>query len=103
MFSRRKLLKLKFLMMVGFLMGCNSDKIYNPTSNISLSMPEESELHEKTWMAFVANEYIWSEYQLPDVKRDLALIAKTIAKYEPVSMLVSPDDYDEASLSVRRC
>ena len=24
-------------------------------------MPEESELHERTWMAFIANDYIWEE------------------------------------------
>ncbi len=44
----------------------------------------------------MANDYIWSAQQIPGVKRNLALIARTIAKYEPVSMLVSPDDYDEA-------
>ena len=59
-------------------------------------MPEESELHERTWMSFVANKNIWLRRQVPEVKRNLALITKTIAKYEPVSMLVSPHDYDEA-------
>jgi len=59
-------------------------------------MPEESEPHARTWMAFVANDAIWAQEQIPQVKRDLAAIAKVIAKYEPVSMLVSADDYDEA-------
>lgn len=63
---------------------------------LAFSMPEEAELHERTWMSFVANDYIWSELQIPSVKKNLILIAKTIAKYEPVSMLVAPDDYDEA-------
>lgn len=62
----------------------------------SFVMPEEGDRHERTWMAFVANDYVWSRRQRPVVKRDLALIATTIAKYEPVAMLVSPDDYDEA-------
>ena len=68
----------------------------NAITSVLLSMPEESEPHERTWMSFVANDYIWSKRQIPEVKRNLALIATTIAKYEPVSMLVSPDDYDEA-------
>ena len=59
-------------------------------------MPEEGEKHARTWMAFVANDTIWSRRQVPEVKRNLASIAKTIAKYEPVSMLVAPADYDEA-------
>lgn len=62
----------------------------------SLFMPEESEPHKRTWMAFVANDYIWSKRQIPAVKHDLARIAKTIAQYEPVTMLVSPDDREEA-------
>ncbi|MEM6451469.1 MAG: agmatine deiminase family protein [Cyanobacteria bacterium P01_D01_bin.105] len=62
----------------------------------SFVMPEESDRHKRTWMSFVANDNIWSRRQIPAVKRDLALIATTIAKYEPVSMLVGPDDYREA-------
>ena len=59
-------------------------------------MKEENEEHKKTWMSFVANDYIWEAKQIPEVKRNLALLAKTIAKYEPVSILVHADDKDEA-------
>jgi agmatine deiminase len=59
-------------------------------------MPEESERHVRTWMAFVANDSIWSRRQIPEVKRNLMAIAQTIANYEPVSMLVSPADYPDA-------
>ena len=62
----------------------------------SFYMPEESSMHARTWMAFVASDLIWSTQQIPEVKRNLVLIAKTIAQYEPVSMLVNPDDFDEA-------
>lgn len=61
-----------------------------------LFMPEESEPHKCTWMAFVANDTIWSKRQIPAVKYDLIRIAKTIAQYEPVNMLASPEDYEEA-------
>lgn len=59
-------------------------------------MPEESLKHKQTWMSFVANDYIWSKRQIAEVKRNLSLIAKTIAKYEPVSVLVSSYDKNKA-------
>ncbi|MCG8448386.1 MAG: agmatine deiminase family protein, partial [Pirellulales bacterium] len=74
----------------------NSFSFENTGPDVSLFMPDESAPHERTWMAFVANDYIWTRHQIPEVKRNLALIANTIAKYEPVSMLVSPNDHDEA-------
>ena len=59
-------------------------------------MPEESEVHTRTWMSYVAHDYIWEARQMPVVKEDLALLAKTIAKYEPVSILVNPEDKEDA-------
>jgi agmatine deiminase len=56
-------------------------------------MPEESVAHVNTWMAFIANDDIWGQHQIPEVQRNLVTIAKTIAKYEPVSILVRPQDY----------
>ena len=96
MVTRRKVIKLTSLATGGFLLRCHSLQ-GNSSNMIDLFiMPEESEPHERTWMSFVANDYIWTPKQIPEVKRNLALIAKAIAKYEPVSMLVSPDDYNEA-------
>lgn len=60
------------------------------------TMPDESQPHRRTWMAFVADLNIWSRKQAPEVKRNLALIATTIAKYEPVVMLIAPQDISEA-------
>ena len=59
-------------------------------------MPDEGEPHQRTWMAFATSKEIWGEDLLPEVRRNLALIAKTIAKYEPVAMLVTEQDYDIA-------
>ncbi len=56
-------------------------------------MPEESESHKRTWMSFIATSDIWEEKQIPEVQRNLADIAKAIAKYEPVSILVRQQDY----------
>lgn len=59
-------------------------------------MPDEAEQHKRTWMAFGASKQIWGSRLLPEVQRNLATIAKTIAKYEPVSMLVRANDYNFA-------
>jgi agmatine deiminase len=60
--------------------------------NTGWRMPDESEPHSSTWMAFGANKAIWGAKLLPEVQRNLALIANTIAKYEPVNMLVNSRD-----------
>ncbi len=93
--TRRRFINNIMFLTGGVLLG---KKVFagDNSSFVALSMPDESETHERTWMSFVANDYIWSQRQIPEVKRNLALIAKTVAKYEPVSMLVSDEDYDEA-------
>jgi agmatine deiminase len=55
-------------------------------------MPDESEPHQRTWMAFGASQPIWGNRLLPRVQQDLARIALAIARYEPVSMLVRQAD-----------
>jgi len=56
-------------------------------------LPDESAPHQRTWMAFGASRKIWGKKLLPEVQRNLASIALTIAKYEPVSMLVRQSDF----------
>lgn len=59
-------------------------------------MPEEGEPHRRTWMAFAASERIWGAKLVPEVQRNLATIATTIARFEPVSMLVRPNEMGHA-------
>lgn len=59
-------------------------------------MPDEAEPHTRTWMAFGVSENIWGRKLLAEAQRNLATIARTIAKFEPVSMLVRENDYDLA-------
>ncbi|MFJ4657070.1 agmatine/peptidylarginine deiminase [Nocardia sp. NPDC088792] len=59
-------------------------------------MPDEGQPHTRTWMAFAANERIWGANLVPEVQRNLAGIATTIARFEPVSMLVSPGQLGQA-------
>ncbi|MFS8099194.1 agmatine deiminase family protein [Lentzea alba] len=59
-------------------------------------MPEEGRPHQRTWMAFAASDRIWGPELAPRVKQDLARIATTIARFEPVSMLVPATDLELA-------
>ncbi|HPW28392.1 MAG TPA: agmatine deiminase family protein [Rhodoferax sp.] len=59
-------------------------------------MPDEGEPHQRTWMAFGASKPIWGNRMLAQVQKDLALIARTIARFEPVSMLVRTEDHATA-------
>ncbi len=104
MLSRRNFLKGATLVAGGMLMGCSSDeyststysaKTYN-ASTTEWFMPDENEPHKRTWMAFGASRNIWGDRLLPEVQRNLATIARTIAEYEPVTMLVREREYDLA-------
>jgi len=55
-------------------------------------MPAEDAPHARTWMAFGAQRSIWGARLLPRVQADVALVARTIAKYEPVTLLARPAD-----------
>lgn len=66
------------------------------TEPIGWYMPDESEPHARTWMAFGASESIWGAELLPRVQQDLASIALSIAQYEPVTMLVRAADLEVA-------
>lgn len=66
------------------------------TSTETWRMPDEGEHHHVTWMAFGPSEDIWGEELLSGAQENLALIARTIAAFEPVNMLVREEDYDTA-------
>lgn len=55
-------------------------------------MPAEHDPHLRTWMGFGASKAIWGAKLLPRVRQDLALIANTISEFEPVTMLVRPEE-----------
>lgn len=64
----------------------------NAAQSAKFAMPDEGEPHKKTWMAFGASKAIWGQELLTEVRHNLATIAKTIAQYEPVSMLVRAEE-----------
>lgn len=73
-----------------------NESIPNSPGSQAWRMPDESHPHERTWMAFGASERIWGAELLPEVRRNLATIARTIARFEPVTMLVREAEYDLA-------
>ena len=88
MVTRRQLLQNTALFTGGLLIGC-TDNDSNPGKWL---IPDEAAPHQRTWMAFGASEQIWGRRLLTEVRRNLATIANTIAQYEPVSMLVRPEE-----------
>lgn len=62
-------------------------------------MPDEAAEHECTWMAFGAREEIWDDLT-HEVRLNLAAVAQAISKYEPVRMLVRPN---ERRLAAKLC
>ncbi|KAL1408971.1 hypothetical protein Q8F55_005788 [Vanrija albida] len=59
-------------------------------------MPDEGDPHTRTWMAFGASKKIWGSRLLPLVQRNLVSIAAAIAQFEPVTLLVRPEDVGTA-------
>ncbi|MDE2428835.1 MAG: agmatine deiminase family protein [Burkholderiales bacterium] len=59
-------------------------------------MPDESDSHRATWMAFSVSEAIWGRRLRSQVQDALARIANTIVEFEPLNMLVSQQDLDLA-------
>ena len=60
-------------------------------SRTDLFMPAEEERHEATWMCFPGRRDVWGRY-LDDAQATIATIGLTVAEFEPVRMLVRPDD-----------
>ena len=102
MITRRYFLQATCLLAGAALVGCGSGE---PNVQVSTPlvvtsdkwrMPDEADPHTRTWMAFGASEAIWGRELLPEVQRNLITIARTIAKYEPVSLLVRASELDAA-------
>ena len=55
-------------------------------------MPDEGGRHACTWMAFGPSAAIWGGELLPLARQNLATLARTIGRYEPVRMLVRPHE-----------
>lgn len=59
-----------------------------PTRSQDWFAPGDHARHERTWMAWPDSKAIWGG-QLPGIQNAIALVATTIAVYEPVHMLAN--------------
>ena len=50
-------------------------------------VPDESLPHTRIWMAWPASTVIWGRTLLPKIQADIATLARTIAKYETITMI----------------
>ncbi len=92
MVNRRDFLKTLGLVSATTILGGFDRALAMSASKDIWFMPDEGEPHHRTWMAFGANKKISGRKLLPELQRNLANIALTIAQYEPVSMLVRQSD-----------
>jgi agmatine deiminase len=63
-------------------------------------VPIDSWPHERTWMAWPDSRSIWGR-QLDGAQANIALIARTIARYERVTMCANPGSADHAKAACR--
>lgn len=66
-----------------------------------LFMPAEWEPHERCWMQWPSRNEVWGE-RLPQAYAAYARVARTIASFEPVSMVCKPEDEAQARLACGR-
>ncbi|AJC53063.1 agmatine deiminase family protein [Streptomyces sp. 769] len=60
-----------------------------PAAASGLAVPIDTVAHTRTWMAWPDSTDVWGP-KLPDVQANIALIARTVAQYEPVTLCANP-------------
>lgn len=65
-----------------------------------MTVPSDDVRHVRTWMAWPSSRAVWGR-DLPGVQQDIALIARTVARYEPVLMCAA--DGGAAATARARC
>ena len=64
----------------------------SPTPETGWIMPDEGAAHEGTWMSFAVSDQIWGEELAPGAREALVRIAEAISKYEPVRVILPPEE-----------
>jgi agmatine deiminase len=59
-------------------------------------MPPEWYRHKRCWMAWPCHQQTWEKIGMNRARIAYAKVAKAIAQYEPVTMIVHPDDIQSA-------
>ena len=99
MLNRRTLLGAgASLSLLPFLGGCTEAELQESMMPDGYEMPLESAPHERTFMQWPVSVDVYDRALLARVQTSVATIANTIAKYEPVVMLVA----DERAAAARK-
>ena len=94
-FSRRKFIHTLGLGATGAALAPNFTRLM--AARATWHVPAEEVLHIRCWMAWPSSLAIWGSRLLPKIQADIATVAKTIAKYEPVTMCADGADADAAA------
>lgn len=73
------------------------NNMINTPKQAGFYMPAEWHAHERCWMAWPCHQQTWEKVGLTRARAAYVLVAKSIAQYEPVTLLVNPDDMAEAA------
>ena len=65
-----------------------------PPKEAGFHMPPEWAEHVRTWMMWPCREEVWDD--MAETRRNYATVAHAVRDFEPVTILVHPDDRDEA-------
>lgn len=79
-------------------LGLNAPRVRAALSG-SWYMPDENAQQERIFLSFGASSSIWADWATP-VNNCVALLAKTIAKYQPVTVLCRPN---QLALAKSKC
>lgn len=60
------------------------------------SMPPEWAAHERSWMAWPANPWVWG-LRLPAARAAYAEVARALSRFEPVTMVARPECVEEVA------
>lgn len=92
--SRRQFLQLSLASSLGCLTWPRHS--FSAEHSNPFILPAESAKHHSTWMAYGVSPRFYPKKFLHTARQNLALIAQTIAKYEPVALLVRPKELERA-------
>jgi agmatine deiminase len=104
MMTKRSFISSSLATMTGVFTSLSQVKAESPASAraAGFHMPLESEPHERTFMQWPALKSIYgNQDDLDAVREKIALIASTIAKFEPVVLLARPEQAKDAKAWVK--
>ncbi len=104
MVSRRKMMQASVGTVTGMASGFGAGHASEPNSakTAGFHMPLESDVHARTFMQWPASAAIYgSQDDLDSVREKIALIANSIARFEPVVLLARPETMADAATQLR--